>query len=187
LSICYGIVKEHCGEISARNAEGGGAIIEVRLPSAGHAAVTSPAREVAAPHKVLLKGRILLVEDEESVLDFEREVLSGAGAQVVAVASLEAMKSALAAQMCDAVVMNGKMPGSASVAESRKWVLENWPELDARLMFTFSSLAEPEVRSFLDQNQVHYLVKPFEIGDLIGSARKLLEKPRAAAAAASSG
>jgi CheY-like chemotaxis protein len=42
----------------------------------------------------LLKGRILLVEDEESVLDFEREVLSGAGAQVVAVASLEAMNAA---------------------------------------------------------------------------------------------
>ena len=73
----------------------------------------------------------------KSMLDFEREVLSGAGAQVVAVASLEAMKSALAAQTCDAVVMNGKMPGSASVEESRKWVLENWPELDTRLMFTF--------------------------------------------------
>jgi len=184
LSICYGIVKEHGGEISARNAEAGGAIIEVRLPSAGRAAAASPAREVATPHKALLKGRILLVEDEESVLDFEREVLSGAGAQVVAVASLEAMKSALAAQMCDAVVMNGKMPGSTSVQESRRWVLENWPELDTRFMFTFSSLAEPEVRSFLEQNQVHYLVKPFEIGDLIGSARKLLEKPRAAAAAA---
>ena len=39
LSICYGIVKEHGGEISARNADGGGAIIEVKLPSAGHAAV----------------------------------------------------------------------------------------------------------------------------------------------------
>ena len=65
LSICYGIVKEHGGEISARNAEGGGAIIEVRLPSAGHAATASPVREVAAPHKALLKGRILLVEDEE--------------------------------------------------------------------------------------------------------------------------
>jgi two-component system NtrC family sensor kinase len=43
LSICYGIVKEHSGEIAARNAEGGGAIIEVRLPSSGRQAVPEPA------------------------------------------------------------------------------------------------------------------------------------------------
>src|SRR5260370_6667509 len=35
LSICYGIIKEHGGEISARNRKEGGAIIEVSLPSAG--------------------------------------------------------------------------------------------------------------------------------------------------------
>ena len=35
LSICYGIIKEHGGEISARNREEGGAIVEVCLPAAG--------------------------------------------------------------------------------------------------------------------------------------------------------
>ncbi len=39
LSICYGIIKEHGGDISARNATEGGAIIEVRLPSAGKASM----------------------------------------------------------------------------------------------------------------------------------------------------
>jgi two-component system NtrC family sensor kinase len=184
LSICYGIVKEHGGEISARNADGGGAIIELKLPSVGRAAVISQPQVVAAPRQALLKGRILLVEDEETVLDFEREVLSGAGAQVVAVATLDAMKTALGVQRCDAVVINGKLPGSGSVEETRKRIQETWPELAYRIMFTFASLAEPEVRAFLEQNEIQYLVKPFEIGDLISSARKLLEKPRAAAATA---
>ncbi|HWH56043.1 MAG TPA: PAS domain S-box protein [Terriglobales bacterium] len=184
LSICYGIVKEHGGEISARNAEGGGAIIEVKLPSAGRAVASSQPRATTPVREAVLKGRVLLVEDEESVLDFERDVLSGAGAQVVAVASLDAMKTALSSQTCDAIVMNGKMPGSSSVQETRKWVAETWPELGSHLMFTFSSLAEPDVRSFLEQSEVQYLVKPFEIGDLIAAARKLLEKPRAAAAKA---
>jgi hypothetical protein len=49
-------------------------------------------------------------------------------------------------------------------------------------LFTFSSLAEPEVRSFLEQNKVLFLVKPFEIGDLIANARKLLVKTKAAKA-----
>src|SRR5439155_7049774 len=81
LSICYGLVKEHGGEISARNAEGGGAIIEVKLPSAGHEAVSQPA-QTTLKRENALQGQILLVEDEEAVLEFERDVLSGAGGQV---------------------------------------------------------------------------------------------------------
>src|SRR5437868_11797201 len=39
LSICYGIVKEHGGDIVARNRPEGGALIEVRVPVAGAGAV----------------------------------------------------------------------------------------------------------------------------------------------------
>jgi two-component system NtrC family sensor kinase len=182
LSICYGIVQEHGGEISARNAESGGAIIELRLPAAG------PVRGLAEPaprfhrRQGVLEGTILVVEDEEAVLEFERDVLSGAGARVFCAATLERMRAALAEESFDAVIMNGKMPGSASVADIRRWIAENWPQLALRLLFTFSSLAEPEVRSLLEENQVPFLVKPFEIGDLIAHARKLLAKTRSAAA-----
>jgi DNA-binding response OmpR family regulator len=79
------------------------------------------------------------------------------------------------------LIMNGKMPGSSSVPETRRWICETWPQLSAHVLFTFSSLAEPEVRSFLEQNHVPFLVKPFEIGDLIAKARKLLAKVQAAA------
>ena len=47
LSICYGIVKEHGGEIVARNREEGGATIEVRLLASDKAALPdalAPAR-----------------------------------------------------------------------------------------------------------------------------------------------
>jgi len=181
LSICYGIVKEHGGEISARNAEGGGAVIEVRLPSAGHAAPPQPAPPIQKRENAL-QGRILLVEDEEAVLEFERDVLSGAGAQVMTVTSAEEMKSVLASQSFDALIMNGKMPGSGSIPETRRWIAESWPEFSAHLLFTFSSLAEPEVRNFLEQNNVPFLVKPFEVADLIANARRLLAKVQAATA-----
>jgi len=181
LSICYGIIKEHGGEISARNAEAGGAVIEVRLPSAGHAAPPQPAPAIQKRENAL-QGRILLVEDEEAVLEFERDVLSGAGAQVMTVTSAEEMKSVLASQSFDALIMNGKMPGSGSIPETRRWIAESCPELSAHLLFTFSSLAEPEVRSFLEQNNVPFLVKPFEVADLIANARRLLVKVQAATA-----
>lgn len=183
LSICYGIVKEHGGEICARNADGGGAIIEVSLPSAGHAAAAVPqAVPTAQKRDTALQGRVLVVEDEESVMEFERDVLAGAGAQVVTVSSVEKMKSALQDQSFDALILNGKMPGATSVPDTRRWIAEHWPELAKHLLFTFSSLAEPEVRSFLEQNNVPFLVKPFEVSDLIANTRKLLVKAQAAGA-----
>jgi two-component system NtrC family sensor kinase len=183
LSICYGIVKEHGGEISARNADGGGAILAITLPPAGQTAAAGQAASAPAQKReAALHGRILVVEDEESVLDFEREVLAGAGAQVVTAASIEKMRAEIEAQSFDALILNGKMPGAASVADTCEWIKHKRPELERHFLFTFSSLAETEVRSFLEKNKIPLLVKPFEVGDLIASVRKLLAKSQAAAA-----
>jgi PAS domain S-box-containing protein len=181
LSICYGIVKEHSGEIAARNAEGGGAIIEVRLPSSGKV-VTSESSHAMHKREAALHGSILLVEDEEAVLDFERDVLAGAGAQITTLANFRKAKTALETQAFDALILNGKMPGAGTVQQTYAWITERRPELTRHLMFTFSSLAEPEVRSFLEQNHVPFLVKPFEVGELIANARRILSKARAAGA-----
>ena len=84
MSICYGIVKEHGGDITAHNATEGGAVIEVRLPMAVAAGAELEAAPVAAPRREgAIQGRVLLVEEEEAVLEFERDVLTGAGANVV--------------------------------------------------------------------------------------------------------
>jgi CheY-like chemotaxis protein len=182
LSICYGIVKEHGGEISARNAESGGAILEISLPSAGHAAAASEPPHMTSRRENPLDGLILLVEDEEAVLEFERDVLTGAGAKVTTMMNLGAMKSALANQVFDALIINGKMPGAGSVEETHDWIAENWPQLRNHVLFTFSNLAEPEIRSFLEQHNVPFLVKPFEVSELIANTRRLLVKAQAATA-----
>jgi hypothetical protein len=49
-------------------------------------------------------------------------------------------------------------------------------------MFTFSSAVEPETRAFMNNHNLPYLVKPFEVGDLISHARRLLQKTMAATA-----
>ncbi|MFZ0801853.1 MAG: GAF domain-containing protein [Terriglobales bacterium] len=182
LSICYGIIQEHGGSISAHNREEGGATIQVRLPAAAAVAAVenaspTPRRESA------VEGRILLVENEEAVLEFERDVLAGAGAEVVTcMGSGEDLRSLLNTRPFDAVIMDGKMPGNGSVLEVHRWMAENLPGLEKHLLVTFASVAEPEVREFLQNNQVPYLVKPFEVGDLIAHARRLLQKAHAVAA-----
>jgi hypothetical protein len=54
--------------------------------------------------------------------------------------------------------------------------------MERHVLFTFSTVAEPEIRAFLQENNVPCLVKPFEVADLISQARRLLQKRRAAVA-----
>jgi two-component system NtrC family sensor kinase len=181
LSICYGIIKEHGGDISARNREDGGAVIEVRLPATGRTGAPEAVAPVS-PRKLVIEGSVLLVEDEEAVLEFERDVLAGAGAQVVTVMSGEETKARLLSHSFDAVIIDGKMPNGWSAPEVHRWIVENCPGLEKHLLFTFSGVVESEVRAFLHNNNVPYLIKPFEVGDLISQARRLLQKTQAASA-----
>jgi hypothetical protein len=55
--------------------------------------------------------------------------------------------------------------------------------MDKHVLYTFSNGVEPgEGRTFLHENSVPYLVKPFEVAELISQSRKLLLKTQAAAA-----
>jgi two-component system NtrC family sensor kinase len=185
LSICYGIVKEHGGDITANNSADGGAVIEVKLPSAAAATVAPETPNVATrPHAGAVSGRVLLVEEEESVLEFERDVLTGAGAAVITARNSEDVKTRLLSEHFDAVIMNGKMPGEWNAKESYTWLKTNCPGMEAHVLFTFSNGVEPaDGRAFLQENSVPYLVKPFEVAELIAQTRRLLQKEQAAAAA----
>jgi PAS domain S-box-containing protein len=181
LSICYGIIKEHGGDITAHNRPEGGAVVEVRLPASGRVIETEPVAATTR-REMAIEGRVLLLEDEEAVLEFERDVLVGAGAQVVALMNVDEAKARLRAETFDAVIMNGRMPGGWSAPDAHRWVGVACPGLEKKLLFTFSSIAEPDIRNYLQGNGISSLVKPFEVVDLIAQARRLLQKTQAAAA-----
>jgi PAS domain S-box-containing protein len=181
LSICYGIVKEHGGEITARNRSEGGAIVEITLPSTGQSAV--PDKKAVTPKRELvIEGRILLVEDEDAVLELERDVLTGAGAEVVTLSDTEAVKHRLQQESFDAIIMSGKMAGGWNITEAYEWLKEKCPGLERHTMVTFSAEPSPETRAFLIAQNVPFLVKPFEVGEVITQARRLLQKAQAATA-----
>jgi PAS domain S-box-containing protein len=186
LSICYGIVKEHGGDITANNSPDGGAVIEVRLPNAAPALADAASAKVATrPHAGAISGRVLLVEEEEAVLEFERDVLAGAGAAVVTARTSEDVKTRLLSEHFDAVIMNGRMPGEWNAKESFSWLKANCSGMEGHVLFTFASGVDPaDGRTFLQENSVPYLVKPFEVAELIAQTRKLLQKAQAVAAGA---
>jgi PAS domain S-box-containing protein len=185
LSICYGIVKEHGGDITAHNAVEGGAVIEVRLPRAVAEGTEVEAAPVAAPKREgAIQGRVLLVEEEEAVLEFERDVLAGAGANVVTATRSEDVKTRLLSEPFDALIMSGKMPSDWNAKEAYGWLKQHCPNMERHVLFTFShSVEQGDERAFLQENNVPFLVKPFEVAELISQARRLLQKAQAAAAA----
>src|SRR6202035_2530768 len=164
LSICYGIVKEHGGDITAHNASEGGAVIEVRLPMAMAAGAVPEAAPVGFTRgEGAIQGCVFLVEEEEAVLEFERDVLIGAGASVVTASKSEDVKTRLLSEPFDAVIMSGKMPADWKAKEAYAWLTQHCPGMESHLLFTYSNGVEQGYeRTFLQQNNIPYLVKPFE-------------------------
>ncbi len=173
LSICYGIVKEHGGEIAAHNHPRGGAVFVIKLPATVVAEATPPA-PILRPAETLMKGRILVVDDEESVLEFEREVLTSAGAEVVCLTRGEEAIAALQQQSFDAILLDGKMPGGWSGFDIYRWVTEHQPAQRHRVVLALSNLDDAELCDLLHDKKVAYLIKPFEVAELIAVLRRII-------------
>jgi PAS domain S-box-containing protein len=182
LSICYGIVKEHGGEISAQNHPQGGALLQVRLPAAvGEKPVTERDR-IVARRESRLEGSLLLVDDEEAVLDFEREVLTAAGLKVATALSGAEAIAKLEEGDFEAVLLDSKIPGDFSSEDVFHWIEQNRTELVSRTVLVLSNVSDPSVKLFVDATRILCLVKPFEVADLLAMTRRVLRRARAAAA-----
>jgi len=179
LSICYGIMKEHGGEVTAYNHAEGGAVLRVVLPAAEKAAKAVEVSKHSYQTNLPLQGRILVVDHEEAVLDFEREVLAGAGADVVAVSSGRDAISRVQREAFDAILVDGSVPGAWGARTIHQWLRDNRPAMVGNIIFTLSHLANPEIRAFLESNNVPWIMKPFEVGDLIGITRRVLKRAKA--------
>ncbi len=182
LSICYGIVKEHGGEITAQNHPHGGALLQVRIPIAvGDRPVTERDR-IVARRQPQLQGRVLLVDDEEAVIEFEREVLAASGLEVVTAVSGAQALECMRADAFDAVFLDSKIPGQSSSEDVYRWIESDRPELLSRTVLVLSNVSDPGVKAFVEETRIFCLVKPFEVADLLAVARRVMRRARAAMA-----
>jgi len=182
LSICYGIVKEHGGEITAYNHPAGGAVVQVRLPVAvGQKPVTEEER-IAARRETRLKGRVLLVESREAALSFEREVLTAAGLQALVLNSHDHAIERLQQEHFDVVLLDSRLSGACACEDVLSSMRNSHADLAAKTILVVANIADPGMDVLKHSTNVICMVKPYGVSDLLGVVRRVLRTAKAAGA-----
>ena len=162
LSVSYGIVQEHGGKIELRSPDTGGACFRLHLPII--AGEDGPATvEDNVPSTTSLRGRrILVAEDEPTVLELFARLLTAEGAQVVVAQDGQEAWDRLASEEFDLVVTDLRMPNVSGQQLFEKVSAER-PELLNRFVFSTGDLARQETLAFLEGLPNRILVKPLEL------------------------
>ena len=175
LSTVYGIVKQSGGYILADSELGKGTRFSIYFPvhhgPAGTAAVAPVAPKAEEPRKWAGGGKVLLVEDEDTVRAVAERALSRQGYEVtVAADGEEGLQFVALGRRYDLVVSDVVMPvmdGPAMAREIRKLV----PDIPFLFM---SGYAEEQLRKEIDFDNMHFMPKPFTVQQITDTVAQVL-------------
>ena len=194
LSMCYGIVRQHGGHITARNRPNGGAVFTVDLPvmtepviAATAPAPPAPPPDFAAPPDQVFqiiepdesevdrtprRRTALVVDDEESNAALVRRVLAGAGYDAESTTLSRRALVMIERTPYDAVVCDVKMP-ELSGQELYGRVCQIRPEMTRRFIFITGDIDGEDTRQFLIETRCSYFLKPFNLEKLTAAVDTL--------------
>jgi two-component system, cell cycle sensor histidine kinase and response regulator CckA len=162
LATAYGIIKQSSGDLTVASTPGKGSVFTVTLPVASDAPAATVKAGAGAPStsRSLGVARVLLVEDNEGVRDFAREVLTRSGAEVaIAVNGADglevARKNGYAFDLVVTDIVMPEMSGTQMVERLR----EVRPEL--RVLFMTGYADDPITRTELVAERETLIEKPF--------------------------
>lgn len=173
LSIAREIITRHGGEIFAEKPLHAGARVVVLLPLAGN-----QRREIHAavpPHlsfSVPSGNRILIMEDDSTVADLVRDILSEDGNTVLIASDAAKAASLLREQTFDLVICDLHMDRAGL-------------SLQACTLFITGDLPSSPNMRFLEASGFPWLAKPFLIEELRSAVERCLSRANAAAVGAS--
>ncbi|MDP3908900.1 MAG: ATP-binding protein [Gemmatimonadales bacterium] len=135
LSLSYGVMKRHGGDLQIETTPGLGTTVTMRLPVSAVTEAPRPGTEESAslqPAQASL--RILLIDDQEEVREVVADMLRSLGhSVVVAPGGIEALALLHAGETVDMVLTDLGMPGMTGWDVARA-VKERWPRLPVGLL-----------------------------------------------------
>ncbi len=188
LSICMAIIREHNGDISAQPLPDGGSVFTVSLPVCTQSvALAEPAAapailsaepaeepEKRAPAATLVRKKVLVVDDEESILELVTDSLGAHGCLVDRASSSEpalelARRNNYDVILCD---LNLESDGGAVVSgfDLHDEIIKKLESRSApRPVFVFMTgdLVDAAVGEQAGHKGSRFLQKPFRIAELV--------------------
>jgi signal transduction histidine kinase/CheY-like chemotaxis protein len=183
LSICYGIVEEHRGRIWAESRAGGGSTFHIVIPvrSEGSPPAERPAAEPAPTEREQLgqsaSGRILVVDDEASIVDILYDVLRLDGHEIETALNGRLALKKIRQRSFDVVISDLRMPGMSG-QELFDRLKELEPTLSRRVIFTTGDVASQETQGFLKASGSPCLQKPFDLNEVRSLVQKIVAAER---------
>jgi two-component system, NtrC family, sensor kinase len=177
LSLCYGIIKEHGGNITPSSRPGEGATFTIELP-AFHLAGDIAEISHAAEPKLLAADdgagkRILVIDDEDAILQMLRERLTQSGYSVDTVSDGQSALKQLRKKNYDVMFCDWKMPGLNGRQVYEK-LQATCPEQCRRVVFFSGDVVNQQMRGFLEQEKRLCLAKPFNFEDIHRAIKSVL-------------
>jgi two-component system, NtrC family, sensor kinase len=179
LSLSYGMIKEHGGNIYARNRGGGGATFVIELPlitQLQDPAVQPPqqAPRDQALEKLVQGKHALVVDDEKYILDFFTEVFQIFPMRVDTARNGRLALEKILVNDYDLIITDYKMPQMGG-KDLFHWILQNRPHLAKKIIFVTGDTVSPDTRAFFETTRNRYLAKPFKIEDVKEVVQETLE------------
>ena len=171
LSTVHGIVQNHGGWLSIESRVGQGTRIHVFLPQVKDAIPDQKASIGEIP--VAKSGRILLVDDELSLVEVGKEILENLGYEVdTSTNGALALNLFLASpHRYDVIISDMTMPGMTGDVLSRE-ILRIRPDIPIILCTGYSERINEDVAREIGIRKL--LMKPYKIDDLIKILSKML-------------
>jgi signal transduction histidine kinase/DNA-binding response OmpR family regulator len=160
LSVSYGIIRRHHGEIVVESRPGEGTTFTIRLPI--RPAPPRTVEEVPAPPRSRL--RILIVDDDLEVREMLGDILRNAKHTVIEAGDGKEALEMLEREPVDLVCTDLGMPGMTGW-ELADRVKQRWPDLKVALITGWGAQVEPED---LEAHGVDlFIAKPFQVREIL--------------------
>jgi two-component system, NtrC family, sensor kinase len=177
LSIVYGIIQQHGGEVTFESLPGVGTKFLIGLPvvSAAMEESVAPPEPFAGHSGVLQTGRILVVEDEPAVAQLIVDILREERHQIEATLDSQEGLTRLSRNHYGLVICDVRMPRFDGIAFYEALVRAGSP-LKNRILFITGDVLARRTVEFLEPNGLPYLAKPFLVEELKIAVNQLLAR-----------
>ena len=173
LSICFGIIRQHGGELWAESELGKGASFHIKLPIVLPVDNTEAA-PVESPVTPTLAKRLLVVDDEPHIRDLLARALEIHSFTVdLAEEGKEAYRK-LTSMDYDCILLDLKMPGMSG-SEVFHLIEESDQQVAKKIIFITGDGIDPDTRDFIALSNNPVVLKPFHLDDVCRQVLNMVE------------